>query len=239
MASATAPSRALPGIFRPARRPLTTAAVTLVTGLVLLTVGVFLRTRPVDLGAVVVLNRAHTGAWAVIADAVYRGLGPVPAVVLTVVLAAVVWGASRSLRTAIAFGAVVALTWLPVAVLKILVDRPRPDAAMLAHVYTPGQTDGSFPSGHTAFLAALTMACWYLLRGTRWAGIVTAAGALATALVGVAVVSDGLHYPTDALASVAWALAMAPTARWLVADVALARLGRRAPAPGQAGVPRR
>jgi undecaprenyl-diphosphatase len=52
-------------------------------------------------------------------------------------------------------------------------------------------------------------------------------GIAATAVVGLAVVSDGLHYPTDVLASIAWALAMAPTARLIVVDAGVGWLRRR------------
>lgn len=86
--------------------------------------------------------------------------------------------------------------------------------------------DGSFPSGHTAFVAALTIAFWFLLRGTRGASIALIIGTASTVTVGLAVVSDGLHYPTDVVASIAWAIAMAPTARWIMVDVIAPRLER-------------
>ncbi len=74
---------------------------------------------------------------------------------ITLVIAGLVWAVSRSLRTAILFGLTVAFTWLPVAAVKVLVDRPRPDATLLTHPFTPLQTDGSFPpSGHTAYVVA-------------------------------------------------------------------------------------
>lgn len=118
------------------------------------------------------------------------------------------------------------MTWLPTAAIKAIVNRPRPDVLTLAHPFTPAQVDGSFPSGHTAFVAALTIAFWFLLRGTRGASIALIAGAASTVTVGLAVVSDGLHYPTDVMASIAWAIAMAPTARWIMVDVITPRLDR-------------
>ena len=215
------------GIYRPAPRPLLTVSITVLVGIVILAVGLLLTSHPVDLAAVVGLNKIHTGAWALFADAVYVGLGPVPAVLLTVVIAGIVWSVSRSFVTAISFGLVVALTWLPVAVIKVIVDRPRPEVSALTHAFVPAQVDGSYPSGHTAYVVALACALWFLLRDTRWQWLAVALGIIATAVVGVAVVSDGLHYPTDVLASIAWALAMAPTARLIVVDAGVGWLRRR------------
>jgi len=211
------------GILRPAGRPVTGLVVTTVVGLALIGAGFALRSNPMDLPIVAELNGIHAGVWGAIADGVYRGFEPVAAIALTVVLAAVVWGVSRSIRTAVAFGAIVALVWLPTALIKLLVDRPRPDLAALPNPPTHPQLDGSFPSGHTAFVTALSIALWFLLRDTHWAAAIAVAGVLATGLVATAVVSDGFHYPTDALASILWACAAAPTARWLVVDVLLAR----------------
>lgn len=215
------------GIYRPARRPVAAIVVAVITGIVLLVAGLLLKNHPIDLGVVVGLNQVHTGAWGFFADLVYVGVGPAAAVVLTIVLAGIVWLVTRSFLTAISFGAIVAVTWLPVAVIKVIVDRPRPEASALSHLYVPAQVDGSFPSGHTTFVVALAFAAWFLLRDTRWRALVVAAGTVATVIVGLAVVSDGLHYPTDVLASIAWALAMAPAARFIVVDLGVGWLLRR------------
>jgi undecaprenyl-diphosphatase len=52
-------------------------------------------------------------------------------------------------------------------------------------------------------------------------------GAAATAVIGLAVVSDGLHYPTGVLAAIVWALAMAPAARFIVVDLGVGWLRHR------------
>ncbi|MFJ3957498.1 phosphatase PAP2 family protein [Arthrobacter sp. NPDC090010] len=218
------------GIFRPARHPLTAVLVSLASGVVLLVLGLVMKANPADLPVVVALNRHHTGLWGALTSGVYKSLEPVYAVILVAVLAAVVWAVSRSFRTAVAFGAVVAVTWLPSAALKVIVERPRPELSALSHPFSPWQSDASYPSGHTAFVVALTVAFCFLLRGTRWVPLVIAVGILATVVVGLSVMTNGLHYPTDVLASVLWSLAMAPTARWLVVDLVLARFwktGRR------------
>ncbi|WP_423181366.1 phosphatase PAP2 family protein [Arthrobacter sp. NyZ413] len=213
------------GIFRPARFPYTTVLVSVVAGVVLLIFGLIMKAHPADLPVVSALNRLHTGAWGAATDGVYKLLSPFPAVVLTAVLSGVVWVVSRAFRTAVAFGAVIAVTWLPSVVLKVVVDRPRPALGALVHPFAPLQTDASFPSGHTTFVVALTVTACFLLRGTRWVRPTAIAGALATILIALAVMANGLHYPTDVLASILWALAMAPTARLIVADLVLARFG--------------
>jgi undecaprenyl-diphosphatase len=223
----TAQHATLTGIERASSRPAADIATAVVGAVAVVVLGFVMKATQADQALVVALNQSHTGWWGAVGNAVYRGIEPVPAVVITLVIAALVWAVSRSLRTAILFGLTVAFTWLPVAAIKILVDRPRPDAALLAHPFSPLQTDGSFPSGHTAYVVALAFAFWFLLRGTRFAWLPVALGVVATATVGLAVVSDGLHYPTDVLGSALWALATAAAVRWLIVDVIAARIPRR------------
>ncbi|WP_052961530.1 MULTISPECIES: phosphatase PAP2 family protein [unclassified Leucobacter] len=215
------------GILRRAQRPAVAFVTTAVVAAAVIALGFVMRAHPVDAGIVAAFNRDHVGAWGFVADAIYRLFSPVPAVVLVVALALLVWWRSRSVIPALAFGGTIAVTWLPVAAIKILVDRPRPDLSLLTHLPAQVQTDGSFPSGHTAFAVSLSIGIWFLLRDSRWEGVAIVGGVAFTLLVGAAVVSDGLHYPSDALASIVWGLAMAPTARILVADVALSRLAAR------------
>ncbi|MDQ4212632.1 phosphatase PAP2 family protein [Microbacterium sp. ASV81] len=217
-------TRALTGIDRPARRPLVAVIVAVVGAIVVLGLGFVMKPSQADQGLVVALNTLHTGVWGSFANAVYHGIEPVPAVAITLVIAAVVWAVSRSLRTAILFGLTVALTWLPVAAVKIVVNRPRPDASLLSHPFSPLQTDGSFPSGHTAYVVALAIAFWFLLRGTRYAWAPIVFGVVATVAIGLAVVSDGLHFPTDVLGSIIWTLTTAAAVRWIVVDLIAARI---------------
>lgn len=221
-----APSRPLTGIERATSRPLAVVATAVIGAVVVIALGFVMKATQADQGLAVALNQSHTGWWGAVGSAVYRGIEPLPAVAITLVIAAVVWVASRSLRTAVLFGLTVAFTWLPVAAIKIVVDRPRPDVALLSHPFAPLQSDGSFPSGHTAYVVALAIAFWFLLRGTRFAWLPVVLGIVATAIVGLAVVSDGLHYPTDVLGSAIWALATAAAVRWLIVDVIASRVGR-------------
>lgn len=220
-------SHMLTGIDRPTSRPLVAVLTAVAGAIVVIGLGFVMKATQADQGLVVALNQTHTGTWGTFSSAVYRAIEPLPAVVITLVIAAIVWAVSRSLRTALLFGLTVAFTWLPVAAIKMLVDRPRPDVALLAHPFSPLQTDGSFPSGHTAYVVALTIGFWFLLRDTRFAWVPVVLGSAATAVIGLAVVSDGLHFPTDVLGSILWALTTAGAVRWLIVDVIAARIGRR------------
>ena len=88
----------------------------------------------------------------------------------------------------------------------------------------------SYPSGHTAFLAALALVVALLAAGRlglgRAAGtvLVLAAALVAGAAMGWAQVALGAHYPTDVLGGWCTALAVTPATAWLVDRVADARV---------------
>ncbi len=212
------------GILQPTTSRARAIAVA-VAAAVLVTVGGFvLRAHSVDMGADVDLNRLRTGVVGALATGVYHLFSPVPAVLITVVLTGVIWAWARDLRVAAAFAGVVAATWLPSAVIKLLVHRQRPDSALLSHPYTPALTDASYPSGHAVFVTTLAIALVLVLRGTRWQSPATAIGAVVVAVVAVALVTDGVHFPSDVIASMVWALAVAPAVRYVWVDLVMPRL---------------
>ncbi len=97
--------------------------------------------------------------------------------------------------------------------MKLIVHRPRPESALLSHPYTPALTDASYPSRHTVFVATLAIAVVLVLRGTRWQATATTIGAIVVAVVALALVTYGVHFPSDVIASIVWALAVAPAVR--------------------------
>ena len=224
----TRPSSPRAAILRPIATPWVAVALAAGAFIALTGVGCWLRAANPDAGLLRVANEHHTGDWGAFADAVYVALDPIPAVALALVLAGAVWAVSRSLRVGLAFGGLIAAMWIPVEIVKVIVDRPRPAIDLLAHPFSPAQVDGSYPSGHTAFAAALVIALWLLMRDTRWRWLVLAGGLILVGVIGEAVVADGLHYPTDVLASIVWAIAMAPLARLLVVNWVLPWLWRDA-----------
>jgi undecaprenyl-diphosphatase len=181
-----------------------------------------------DLGFVRATNALHTGAIAAVTNAVYRVFSPVEAVALTAVATAIIWLASRDLRPALAFAVVIAVTWLPSAVVKVIVARPRPDRALLPHPFSPAQVDASYPSGHTVFVVAAAIATIALLSDTRAARAMAVIAPIVVVVVVLSLLIDGVHFPTDVLASIVWALGVAPLVRmlwlrWLTPRVPLLR----------------
>lgn len=100
-------------------------------------------------------------------------------------------------RAALVVTLAVALTKVAVAVVKEIIQRPRPETAFEAH------GTFSFPSGHAASAAALYMTLAVLLSRDHRAGVRAIAlslGALVTVAVGASRVFLGAHFPTDVLA---------------------------------------
>lgn len=151
------------------------------------------------------LNAAEPGLYR-LADA--RTLALLAAVVLvTLVL-------MKRKRSAAFFAAVVSVAAL-VPVLKQLVDRPSP---------FPMPDDPSFPSGHATASMAVAAGIVALLPPSRWRWFAGIAGAILVTAVGVAVIADSGHWPSDVLAG--WCLALG----WVAALIAFAgHLLERAP----------
>lgn len=108
--------------------------------------------------------------------------------------------------------------------MKVIIGRARPDHAVLPHPFSPLQTDPSYPSGHTVFVAAFALALALALGDTRWRALVAALGAVAAVAMLLSAMVNGIHYPTDVVASVVWVIRVLPAARWLWVDVILARV---------------
>jgi membrane-associated phospholipid phosphatase len=170
------------------------------------------------------LNALHHGILGTLGNILYHGIGPVPAVLATVAITGLILLVSRDLRVASTFAVTIAATWLSVAVVKVIVDRPRPDAALLPFPFHPIQVDASYPSGHATFIAALVVVVIAMIASRRAHAIAIAIGALIVAAAGFLLAVDGVHYSTDVLASIVWVLGVAPLVRALWVRVALPRL---------------
>jgi len=117
---------------------------------------------------------------------------------------------TRRPRGAGFFTAAVAITAL-VPGLKRLIERPSP---------FPLPHDPSFPSGHATLSMAIAAGVFVLVRSGPQRLLAAALGAVLVLVVGVAVIADGGHWPSDVLAG--WCLALAWVAvlyavagRWL------------------------
>jgi membrane-associated phospholipid phosphatase len=205
--SAAATSQALPAQARmavlPQLRhwvlwPVATAALTLAAGLVLVQRRGF---TTAELGVDQALSRGHSPVPTFLALAAAAVFSPAGGVVMIALLCLFLLVVRRSPVNALATGAVASVGWLSVEVFKVLVDRHRPDAALLADPLLPEPGTGSFPSGHTALAVSLAIAVFLLARGTRWQWPALAGGALVAVGVAASRVYLGVHYPTDVAAS--------------------------------------
>jgi undecaprenyl-diphosphatase len=148
------------------------------------------------------LNR-HAGGHP-IPDWIARHVAESQVEVALVVVAVVALGVvSRRWRTAEAglaalMGAAIAL--LGNSIVSSIWTRPRPFVShrVSVHLLVRHAADPSFPSDHSAALAAITVC---MLATRRWLGIVFAVW---TILVGIARVYVGEHYPGDIVAG--WAV---------------------------------
>lgn len=217
-----------PTLFSPLSTPLTDSARTLRL--------VALCAAPVALIAIVLVAFASSTVGnidaGVVARAVSTDLGPVTDgahyatalansdVVLGVALAAVLLlGLLRHWHGAITLALSLLATQLVVALIKGLVERPRPvQEGMVEHA-----SNFSFPSGHAAtavaVYAVLALAVAGAMKGMHisWRLAVVFVGLLVVLAVGGSRVLLGVHYPTDVLAG--WTLgAGIALAVWLLTD---------------------
>ncbi len=156
------------------------------------------------------LNALHKGLLGTLGNLFYIGFGPKFAIFGTMVLTVIIGLVSRNIRTAATFAVTVAATWLPVVLLKMLVNRPRPDVTLLSLPFQPAPLDASYPSGHAAFITALVIALVSLITVRYWRTVAKMIGALIVIAAGFLLTVDGVHYPTDVIASIVWVLAVAP-----------------------------
>lgn len=116
-------------------------------------------------------------------------------------------------------------------VLKAVFDRPRPELAASARIFSP-----SFPSGHATISAVVFLTLGALLasevQSRALAVFFVGSATTLTVLVGLTRIYLGVHYPTDVAAG--WALG----ASWaLLCWALLAALRRRSAAPLAAAQP--
>lgn len=192
--------------------------------LILTVVGFVLKLTQPDMGLAAKLNRHHVGTVATVTNLVYHVFSPAPAIIITIAITGFIWFRRRDVRPAAAFAGIVALTWIPSDIVKIVVGRPRPLPQLLSHPFTPTQVDASYPSGHMVFVCALTIAVFMVLRRSRWALPVAVVGTVVIVIVAAALTIDAVHFVTDVLASVVWSVTVAPAARLVWVDWIMPRV---------------
>ena len=122
--------------------------------------------------------------------------------VIILVLACLLLMILKKPLTAIAFGSLVSVGWLSSELGKMAILRLRPPAGATQALIAEAGHD-SFPSGHTAFAAALVWGAILVLAQTRRQRTVTAAaGAVLVMVVAYSRLYLGVHYPSDVLGAV-------------------------------------
>jgi membrane-associated phospholipid phosphatase len=131
---------------------------------------------------------------------------PPIAVIVGVLATLGVFLVARSWVTALHFALLVLGTWLSSEVVKVIVHRPRP-TARLADTLVPNPDPDSYPSGHVCFALALGLAFFVLVVRSRVRTIIAVLAVLLALVTAGSRVYLGIHYPTDALASLVFGVA--------------------------------
>jgi membrane-associated phospholipid phosphatase len=135
-----------------------------------------------------------------------RIFSPPFAAIIGLVAAAVVYLVTRKWGTVIHFVLLVAGTWLGSEVVKVIVHRPRP-TARLADTLVPNPDPDSYPSGHVCFAVALGFAIFVLIARSRLRVIIGVLAVILALVTAASRVYLGVHYPTDAVASLVYSAA--------------------------------
>jgi undecaprenyl-diphosphatase len=131
---------------------------------------------------------------------------PPIALIVGVLAVAVVFAVSRSWVTVLHFALLVLGTWLSSEVIKVLVHRPRP-AAEFADTLVPNPDPDSYPSGHVCFAVGIGLAFLVLAMRSRVRVLVAVLAILLALVTAGSRLYLGIHYPTDVLASLVFAVA--------------------------------
>jgi undecaprenyl-diphosphatase len=183
------------------RRSLRSAVIVSLIGLVAaLVVGFAVRGSDAAIGVDLWVNSLHSPVLDAISRAVAAGFQPTSAVAISAALAVIVAVRFRRPLTGLAAGAVVAVGWLCAGVLKVVIDRPRPVWTDGVHQVFAPETDGSYPSGHTAFVTALVVTIVLLVWRTTARAWVITVGVVLVLVTALARMYAVVHYPTDVIA---------------------------------------
>nr|CAD29776.2 acid phosphatase [Arthrobacter sp. C2-2] len=148
-----------------------------------------------------VLSRDHNAALTALAMALNTVFSPKGGIVIIAVVCLFVLIVRKSPVNAFAFGGVAAAGWLSSQFFKVIVDRQRPNPALLFDPLAPETGSNSFPSGHVALAVGLAWAFFFLTRKTRWGTVAVFAGVGVPVVVAWSRIYIGVHYPSDVAAS--------------------------------------
>ncbi|MET4003126.1 membrane-associated phospholipid phosphatase [Arthrobacter sp. UYCu511] len=152
------------------------------------------------------LSRSHTGFLTAVAMILNIAFSPVGGVLIIALVCLLLLLVRRAPIDALAFGGVAASGWLSSQFFKVIVERQRPNPALLFDPLAPETGSNSFPSGHVALAVGLAWAFFFLLlrspwSRTLWARVAALCAVLVPLVVAWSRIYVGVHYPTDVLAS--------------------------------------
>ncbi len=121
-------------------------------------------------------------------------------VLMPLALAGAAWASRRSRPKAAFLPLALALSSLTAFLLKLVIDRPRPDLFPPLSVMP---ADSSFPSAHSMQITAFVLALWLTYSGaSRWRWPLALVGVVLILLVGYSRLHLQVHFPSDVLAGV-------------------------------------
>ncbi|WP_237762545.1 phosphatase PAP2 family protein [Arthrobacter sp. ERGS1:01] len=147
------------------------------------------------------LSRHHDGVLNALAMTLNYVFSPAGGIVMIAIICVYLLVVRKSPVNAFAFGGVAAAGWLSSQFFKVIVERPRPNPALLVDPLAPETGSNSFPSGHVALAVGLAWAFFFLARNTRWASLAVIAGIAVPVIVAGSRLYIGVHYPSDVAAS--------------------------------------
>ncbi|WP_051973206.1 phosphatase PAP2 family protein [Cryobacterium sp. MLB-32] len=129
------------------------------------------------------------------------------AAVLVLIATGSILLATRKPRTALQLPLIVMIPTVGAAVIKVLVQRPRPDIASLHHILVLEPGGLSFPSGHTSFAVCFVLGLIVVSARHWWRPVLIGAAVVVALATAASRVYLGVHYPSDVVASVVYATA--------------------------------
>jgi undecaprenyl-diphosphatase len=156
---------------------------------------------PAEVRVVQAVHGAPNAVFDIVALTINTVCGPAGAVLIVAISLGWAFLLTRSWRRPLLILVVVAVPWAIAETLKSVVRRPRPDGSLLSPEVIPDPSTFSYPSGHTAFAAALSCALILVLTDTGSRTIPVIAGSVLVAVTAWSRVYLGVHYPTDVAAS--------------------------------------
>lgn len=192
-----------------------TVITAVIGAIVVIVLGLLVHNSAFDFGVTKAFNSLRPGPLGDLANAIYAAFKPTFAVVWVICISIVIAICRRSWRLGLAFALTVLVTWLPVTIMKMIFERPRPDAALLPDPLQPTPLDYSYPSGHTVIITIIVVLLVFVTTGTKLQTAMRALAPIAIVVIFCTVLIEGVHFPTDALGSVIWGITVTPLV-WLV-----------------------